>query len=105
MIFIETTAFTRRVQALLTDEAYSALQTALVKQPNLGSIIRGSGGIRKLRWGAAKRGTRGGIRVIYYWAVAQDVILLLLTYPKSEKDDLTAQELKLLRQIVEEEFL
>lgn len=58
-----------------------------------------------MRWGMAGRGKRGGVRVIYYWAVRQERILMLLIYPKSEKDDLTAQQLKILRKIVAEEYL
>ena len=50
------------------------------------------------------RGKRGGVRVIYYWINKEDQILLLFMYPKSEKDDLTPQQLKVLREIVEKEF-
>jgi hypothetical protein len=50
------------------------------------------------------RGKRGGVRAIYYWVVAADQILMLFMYPKNKKDDLTAQQLKVLREIVEKEF-
>jgi hypothetical protein len=50
------------------------------------------------------RGKRGGVRAIYYWVVAEDQILKLFMYPKNEKDDLTTQQLKVLREIVEKEF-
>lgn len=49
MVIIETSIFTRQVQALLADEEYRELQTALVNRPHLGSIIPGSGGLRKVR--------------------------------------------------------
>ena len=65
--------------------------------PEAGSVIKGSGGMRKLRWAASGRGKRGGYRVIYYWWVAKDRISMLLMYPKNEQDDLTAEQLKLLR--------
>jgi hypothetical protein len=80
------------------------LQTVLVIRPDAGDIIPGSGGLRKIRWGAPGRGKRGGVRVIYYWAVSQDRILLLLIYAKTEQDDLTATQLKVLKKIVEEEY-
>jgi hypothetical protein len=71
---------------------------------DMGAIIVGSGGLRKVRWAAQGRGKRGGVRLIYYWAVKQDRLLMLLMYPKSERDDLTQEQLKILRKIVEEEY-
>ena len=55
-----------------------------------------------MRWRLAGKGKRGGIRVIYYWYVNKDEIYMLLAYGKGEKDDLTAEELKILRRIVKE---
>lgn len=104
MLIVETTVFTRRLLKLLDDENYRLLQDALVADPECGDLIRGSGGLRKLRWAGSGRGKRGGGRIIYYWAVDAATILLLLVYAKNEMDDLTAQELKLLKRLVEEEF-
>ncbi len=104
MPFIETNIFTRQVTTLLTDDEYSQLQVALFAHPDAGRIIPHSGGLRKIRWAMTGRGKRGGVRVIYYWVVAEDQILMLFMYPKSEKDDLTQQQLKVLRDIVEKEF-
>jgi len=104
MQFIETSIFTRQVTTLLTDDEYSQLQVALSAHPDTGVIIPHSGGLRKTRWSMSGRGKRGGVRAIYYWIVADDQILMLFMYPKSEKDDLTPQQLKMLREIVEKEF-
>ncbi len=104
MLIVETSIFTRQVQNLLPDDTYRELQIALVKRPDMGTIIVGSGGLRKIRWTAPGRGKRGGVRVIYYWAVTQDRLLMLLIYPKSEQDNLTREQLKILRRIVEEEY-
>jgi len=76
----------------------------LVNRPDVGKIIPGSGGLRKLRWSAKGHGKRGGIRSIYYWFVSQDTILLLYAYPKSKRDDLTPEQLKQLRKLVEKEY-
>jgi hypothetical protein len=57
--------------------------------------------MRKIRWAGSGRGKRGGLRVIYYWWVAKDRISMLLVYPKSEQDDLTAVQVKLLRNALE----
>lgn len=104
MDIIETSVFTRQVQNLLTDEEYRQLQLALVDNPEMGVIIQGSGGLRKIRWAISGRGKRGGVRTIYYWAVKKDQILLLLMYAKNEQDNLTQDQLKVLRGIIEKEY-
>ena len=104
MIIVETSIFTRRVQALLDDDDYRRLQMTLVMHPEAGDLIPGGGGLRKIRWGAKGQGKRGGVRTIYYWAVQQDRILMLLMYAKNEQDNLTAEQLKVLRKIIEEEY-
>ena len=104
MVIIETSIFTRQVRDLLSDEEYRDLQIALVNRPHAGSVIVGSGGLRKVRWAVKGRGKRGGVRVIYYWAIASDQLLMLLTYSKSERDDLTPDQLKTLKKIVKKEY-
>lgn len=104
MVIVETSIFTRRVERLLTDDEYQQLQIALVQRPGMGQVIVGSGGLRKVRWRVRGKGKRGGVRVIYYWAVAQDRLLMLLIYAKSEQEDLSPDQLKILKQIVEEEY-
>jgi len=104
MLVVETPVFTRRVLKLLTDDDYRLLQHELVARPDVGNIIRGSGGLRKVRWAATGRGKRGGVRVIYYWAVNREIILMLLIYGKNEQDDLTAEQLRVLKGLLEEEF-
>ena len=64
--FIETRLFTRLVQEYFSDEEYRRLQPELVKNPEAGPVIPGSGGVRKLRWAARGRGKRGGYRVVYF---------------------------------------
>jgi mRNA-degrading endonuclease RelE of RelBE toxin-antitoxin system len=104
MVIIETSIFTRRITELLSDDEYRELQATLVERPKTGPIIPGSGGIRKLRWSASGRGKRGGTRVIYYWAAKQDRLLMLFIYTKNESDDLTRDQIKTLRHIVEREY-
>ena len=104
MEFIETSVFTRQVTDLLSDQQYKQLQQELVLNPLAGKLIAHSGGLRKVRVGASGRGKRGGARVIYYYLAQQDAVFLLLAYGKSEKDDLTQDELRILRRIVEKEL-
>lgn len=97
VVFVETPIFYRRVQQLMDDDDYAEMQLFLAARPDAGAVIKGSGGMRKLRWAGSGRGKRGGLRVIYYWWVAKDRISMLLVYPKNEMDDLTAQQLKQLK--------
>ena len=101
MIFIETSVFTREIKDLLPDEEYRMLQTALMFRPDAGDIIRGGGGLRKVRWNLPGRGKRGALRVIYYWD-PPDTIYMLLPYKKTDQDDLTPEQLKFLRVMVKE---
>ena len=104
MLIIETPVFTRRVLKLMSDENYREFQRALVADPECGAIIRHSGGLRKARWTGAGRGKRGGVRAIYYWAPAREILLMLLVYGKNEQDDLTHEQLRTLKSLVEKEL-
>jgi len=104
MVFVETPIFTRQVQGLLSEDQYRELQDDLRKHPDAGSKIKGSGGLRKLRWGIEGQGKSGGVRVIYYWVVAEDRIFMVYMYPKSKQDDLSSEQLKALKKTVEKEL-
>lgn len=102
MVFSESSSFTKKIYDVITDDEYSQLQWALVNNPESGSVIPSSGGIRKVRWAAEGKGKRGGARVIYYWITEDDEILFLDIYRKTEKDDLTKREIDFFKQLVEE---
>ncbi len=91
--FTETEKFVRQATKILGEEGINELQLHLCKYPDDGAIIKASNGIRKMRWAASGRGKRGGARIIYYYAVKRERILLLDIYPKNEKIDVTAKEL------------
>lgn len=99
--FIETSLFTKIINHYLSDEEYTALQYHLIAQPESGALIRGTGGIRKLRWASRGRGKRGGIRVIYYLKLQNEQIWLLTLYGKESKDTIPAPILKKLREAIE----
>jgi hypothetical protein len=90
--------------ALLSDEDYGAFQSRLAANPSLGALIKGGGGIRKIRVAVGSRGKRGGARVIYYWAVRKDLILPLYAYSKNMSADLTPKQVAQLAKVVKEEF-
>jgi hypothetical protein len=104
MKIIETSIFTKQINSLLNDEEYRNLQNELILKPEKGKIIRGSGGLRKIRSRISGRGKSGGIRVIYYWIVRRELILMLFAYPKNVQDNLTASQLKILKSLVEKEL-
>ncbi|MCK5834031.1 hypothetical protein KAH81_10240 [bacterium] len=103
MVIKETTIFTELIVDLMDDNEYSKLQSILVINPKAGPVIKGTGGLRKLRWGYQNKGKRSGLRIIYYSIGAEDQIYMLLIYKKSEQTDLTAEEKKFLKRLVEEE--
>lgn len=101
MLFVETSIFTKEIQRLISDDNYRALQTALMLRPETGKLIKGSGGLRKVRWNLPGTGKRGAIRVIYYWS-PPDTIFMLFPYKKSEQEELTKDQLKILRRMIKE---
>ncbi len=101
MVIVETQVFTRLITELLDDDEYKELQEALVNRPDLGDLIKGSGGLRKVRWKRKATGKSGGIRVIYYWVVDDYHIRMLYVYPKGKQEDLTKQQIAQLKAIVE----
>jgi len=101
MIFIETPLFTKQIKALVDDDTYGQFQDELAENPEAGDVIKGTGGLRKVRMALPGRGKSGGARVIYYYVHSAAQIRLLLAYEKSEQDDLTDEQRKALKKIVE----
>jgi len=101
--FIETSTFTRQVQKYLGEEDYGLLQQELMANPQAGSVIRGSGGVRKIRWAATGRGKRSGYRVIYFVRKPQAEIWMLTIYPKNVLDSISGHVLRQIRQEIENE--
>lgn len=102
MEFIEFPHFARNLELIGDDDAYMALQLHLMERPESGSVIPGSGGLRKLRWAGSGRGKRGGLRLIYYYVTAEGEILLLHLYAKNELEDLDSASIKQLKHLVTE---
>lgn len=88
----ETSVFARKAAALLTDEEKWALIAYLAANPLAGVLIQGTGGLRKLRFGAGNSGKSGGVRTIYYFAGADMPVYALLLYGKNERADLSSRQ-------------
>jgi mRNA-degrading endonuclease RelE of RelBE toxin-antitoxin system len=105
MEFFEAPAFSRFLANYLDDERYRALQNALAMSPDLGDLMPGTGGFRKLRWADSRRGKgrRGGLRVIYFWLDDRSQIWLMTIYDKNEAADLTPSQKKILKAAIDAE--
>ena len=96
--FKEVPSFTDKWHSLgLTDSDLRTLEMILLKNPKIGSVIAGTGGIRKIRIPVENTGKRGGGRVLYVDIEIKECIYLLDVYTKNEKIDLTKKEQKILK--------
>jgi hypothetical protein len=104
--FVELPPFERRRVEYLDDESFRCLQNMLMKDPAAGDLIEGAGGLRKVRYADSRRrkGTRGGLRVIYYWWEQGPQFWLFTIYDKNEMDDLTPHERKRLKELLKQEL-
>ena len=101
-LFIELPSFRSEWKSMgLTDTDLRRLQEQLLANPAAGSVIQGTGGVRKMRFAFENRGKSGSIRVIYVDFVPFEKLYLLTAYPKSEKDNLTKEERNELKKLVE----
>jgi hypothetical protein len=103
MIFIETSIFTKILPNYLSDDDYRGLQSYLLQKPDAGDIVRGSGGVRKVRWAVSGRGKSGGIRAIYYWKKSEHEIWMLTIYNKSERATISGNVLKQIAEAIDHE--
>ncbi|TXI73561.1 MAG: toxin [Dechloromonas sp.] len=105
-LFVELPAFAKYRADYLDDEGFRGLQQAMLKNPEAGDVIEGTGGLRKLRHGDPRRGKgkRGGLRVIYYWWDGGRQFWLYTLYDKDEMENLSADEKKVLRGMLKAEL-
>jgi len=105
-VFIELPAFERHRTDYLDDESFRALQDELMKNPEAGDLIEGTGGLRKLRFADAKRGKgkRGGLRIIYFYWDGKSQFWLFTLYDKDEATDLTPAQRAKLKSMVKDEL-
>jgi hypothetical protein len=102
--FLETPVFTKQVLDLFSDDEYREPQAHLVQHPDAVAIIQESGGLRKIRWAVKGQGKRGGVRVIYYWLAAKDLVYMIYAYSKTKQVELSPDQLKMLRRTVGQGF-
>ena len=97
---IELSPFTRNWPSVWTDAEYNEFIEWISANPKSGDVIRGSGSVRKIRWAGTGHGKRGGARIIFYSADANYVYLMTI-YAKNQKADISAKELKIIKELLE----
>jgi mRNA-degrading endonuclease RelE of RelBE toxin-antitoxin system len=98
-----TSTFTKILPSYLSDDDYRGLQSYLLQKPDAGDIVRGSGGVRKVRWAPSGRGKSGGVYAIYYWEKSEHEIWMLTMYSKSERGTISSNVLKQIAEAIDHE--
>lgn len=100
--FVQTSEFTKQWSALgLDDDDLRKLELMLLQNPEIGPVLQGTGGLRKMRFALENRGKSGSVRVCYVDFVLAETIYLITCYPKNKKDNLTAGEKNVVRKVIE----
>lgn len=98
---VELKSFQVDADRIFSEEERDSLADFISASPQTGTIISGTGGIRKLRWNAKGSGKRGGARVIYYFRDLNMPVFMLAVYAKGEKVNLTAREREQMHKLVD----
>ncbi|MBR1404802.1 MAG: type II toxin-antitoxin system RelE/ParE family toxin [Treponema sp.] len=100
--FVYTAIFRKCWNSMgLNDESLRELENHLLKNPSPGAVVQGTGGARKLRFQLGTHGKSGGARIIYVDIFEKERLYLLFAYPKNVQDDLTPEQKKSIKQMIE----
>lgn len=99
---VESTSYLNAIDKLWTVDDKEAFKLYIALNPEDGSIISDTGGLRKIRWSSSGRGKRGGARVIYYYYNETAPLYLLYAYPKGTQENLTSNEKKIFKELATE---
>jgi hypothetical protein len=101
-MFFSTFEFDRQWESMsLNDEDRRKLENEIANNPQVGSVMRGTGGLRKMRFAMEKRGKSGSSRVLYVDFVVYERVYLIYAYPKNKKEDISPAEREMFRKIIE----
>src|SRR3954451_23321318 len=101
VVFIEQPVFTRALLDLVDDDLYRKFQNELASNPEKGPVVKGSGGLRKVRMALPGRGKSGGARVLYLWFPRHSTLVLYLIYSKGEMEDIPPAKMKAIKHEVQ----
>ena len=96
----ETPLFLRQAKDVWDETEREEFINFIARHPETGDVIPDTGGVRKVRWGRAGSGKRGGARVIYFYHDADRPLYLLMVYAKARQEDLTPEEKRAVRKLV-----
>ena len=91
---IETPTFQKQADAICTTQEREAFIDFIAENPDVGDVISGAEGPRKVRWHRKGTGKRGGARVIYFHLVGDEVVLLVMVYAKAERSNVKPKDMK-----------
>jgi hypothetical protein len=100
---VETPVYLHQAAELLEEDERESIAAYLALNPNAGSVIRNSGGIRKLRWRTAQGGKRGGYRVIYFNRLGRGQVWLLTVFSKRQHENISTRELAKAKRAIDDE--
>ena len=98
---IETPVYSKKAERILSEDERDAFAVYISKNPKAGVVVRGSGGVRKVRWALEGGGKSGGVRVMYFNRLEKGEIWLLTLYAKSERSSVPPGELRLLKEVID----
>jgi hypothetical protein len=102
MQIIRTHVYERKLRKLLTESEAVEAENEIALDPKKWPVIVGTEGIRKARAARQSKGKSGGVRILYYYWLIEDEIYLLDIYAKSEQENISAKDKKILRSIIKE---
>jgi hypothetical protein len=98
---IPTRTYEKRIVKLLPLEERNEMENAVATDPERYPVVPGTKGVRKARWSRPGMGKSGGLRLIYYFWVEPNAVVLITAYAKNEKENLTDADKKEIRKIVD----
>jgi len=102
LLFVESPIFSKHVYDYLSESEYAAFQEFLAQNLEVGDVVQGSGGVRKVRWARRGIGKSGGVRVLYFAKSVKGRVFLLVIYAKSVKDSIPGHLLKKIKEAMED---
>ncbi|MCL2019897.1 MAG: type II toxin-antitoxin system RelE/ParE family toxin [Oscillospiraceae bacterium] len=102
-MFFSTSEFDKQWEIMgLSMEDRRRLENEIVNNPQIGAVMSGTGGLRKMRFAPENSGKSGGVRALYVDYVVFERVYLVTAYPKSNKENITPTERKLYKKIIEQ---
>lgn len=104
---LQTTKFRKAIEVFIAkkkmiNKDFEDFKKSLAENPEMGDLIKGTGGVRKIRLKSSSGGKSGGFRVCYYYYIKNELIYLILVYQKNEQENITSEQKKILKEIANE---